>query len=314
MTIEEFYPRVKEELKNYLPKQYQDAAVHIEKLAIDGKARYGVALLQGEKKQIPLLDLQSYCDVVNAGKSVEAVLKELADDYCSLCRPQKENTKVISMTKEDVLSHLHIAVVNFENEKEPLSHLPYLKVNDLAVVPMLSLQNEGSIPVDPEIAELMGVSEDTLVAIALRNHTAVLPPTLQTMLDAAERRDNYIELDSQEPMDTRTLYVLSNERKEYGAAAIADKSFLDKLSRKLGGSFYILPISMHSVMSAQQAKEIDPRFLKSLLENAVKAVSDKGKYLSNNIYLYNAGVRTLEMFDGEHHAEKVQSRTNRKER
>lgn len=314
MTIEEFYPRVKTELKNYLPEQYQNAAVHIEKMVIEGKPRYGVALLPGEKKRIPLLDLQSYCDLVNAGKSVEAVLEELAEDYCSLCRPQKENTKVFSMTKEDVLSHLHIAVVNFENEKESLSHLPYLKVNDLAVVPMLSLQNQGSIPVDSEIAELMGVSEDTLVAIALRNHTTVLPPTLQTMLDVAESRDNYIELDSQEPMDTRTFYVLSNGRKEYGAAAIADKSLLDKLSRKLEGSFYILPISMHSVMIAPRAKEIDPRFLKSLMENEVKAVFDKGEYLSNNIYLYNAGARTLEMYDGKHHTEKVQSHTNRKER
>lgn len=314
MTIQEFYQRVKEELKQYLPEQYRDATVHIQAVPLGEERRYGVAMLSGRKERIPLLDLQCYLDDVNDGKSIESVLKEMAADYHGLCEMPGNRSRVYGMNKEDVMGHLHICVMNFEKGREILAHMPYLKVNDLAVVPMLSLPGGESVPISLHMAKLMEIPEDWLVAGALKNHAAVLPPTLQALSDVSQGGENYIDFDSQESINQEELYVLANKRKEFGAALIADKSYLDKLGKKLGGSFYILPTSMHSILIVPKARNINPAVLKSLVMEDVKKIFDEKEFLSDNIYLYNADAKTVEMFDGRYHAEKVQSRASQEER
>lgn len=314
MTIQEFYQRVKDELKQYLPEQYRNHTVHIQAVSLGGEQHYGVAMLSGRKERVPLLDLQCYLDDVNDGKTIEAVLKELAVDYHDLYEMPREHSRVYGMNKEDVMGHLHSCVMNFEKGKEILAHMPYLKVNDLAIVPMLSLPDGESIPISLHMAKLLEIPEDWLVAGALKNHAAVLPPTLQTLSDVSQDREYYIHLDSQEPMDQKELYVLTNKQKKYGASLIADKSYLDKLGKKLGGSFYILPTSMHSILIVPKARNINPAVLKSLVMEDVKKIFDEKEFLSDNIYLYNTDAKTVEMFDGKYHAEKVQSRTGREER
>lgn len=310
MTRDEFINQVKGKIKEFFPEEYQERNVFIHEFDTDGKKKLAFAMTGGEKNEVPAANLGYYYQLIAQGKELDTVLEELAADYQML--EERENlSNVVAVKTEDVLSHLHVAVINFKQHPDILAAMPYLKVNDLAVVPMFTAPSGEHIPILFDQIEKMGISGDALLAMAIKNHAKILPPvitaepTWQVEMEGVDGQDKLPE--------KMMLYVLSNEENTYGAAAIVDKETLDKVSRKLGGDFYILPATMHHVIIVPDIRGIDASILRKGMETYRKSFRDV-KYLSDNIYRYKADLKTVEMYDGKMHQEKVSSRTSRKER
>lgn len=309
MTRDGFINQVKGKIKEFLPEAYQERDVLIHEFDIDGKKKLAFAMTGGEKNEVPAANLGYYYQLVTQGKELDTVLQELAADY-QMLEEREKLSNVVAVKTEDVLNRLHVAVINFKQHPDILAEMPYLKVNDLAVVPMFTAPDGGHIPILFEQIEKMGISGDALLAMAIKNHARMLPPVLTAEPNLQGEMES---VDEQGKLPENEIYVLSNEEHAYGAAAIVDKDTLDKISRQLGGDFYILPATMHDVLVVPDKNGIDASFIRKGMELYGKSSGDV-KYLSNNIYRYQADSKTVEMYDGKMHQEKVSSRTSRKER
>lgn len=309
MTRDEFINQVKGKIKGLLPEKYQELDVLIHEFDVNGEKRVAFAMVGGKSHEVPAVDLGHYYEFIAQGENLGTVLQELATDYQLMEEMYKSSDAPAVKREEVVLKHLHVAVINFKRHQDILAEMPYLKVNDLAVVPMLTASNGDHIPVLYKHAEKMGISGDMMLAMAIKNHAKILPPVLTAETILQGEKEGFDELDKL-PED-EMMYVLSNKEHVYGAAAIVDKDTLDTISRKLGGDFYILPATMHDVLIVPDKKGIDLSFLRKGLKIYGKEPSDV-EFLSDNIYRYKADAKAVEMYDGKMHQEKVSSHTRKK--
>ena len=88
--------------------------------------------------------------------------------------------------------------------------------------------------------------------------------------------------------DDFMMYVLSNGENWLGSGVIAYPKILDMAAEKLGGSFYIIPSSIHEVILLP-ASLIDPEPVVSIIKEVNKSVVSPEERLSDNLYYYDAG-------------------------
>lgn len=314
MDRDEFFQQIKERIKQYLPENYQDGEVLVREVDMAGEKRMGLAVITGQKETVPMLDLEYYVSELKKGIPMEAVLQEIGTDYRVLCE-EKISAKVVKMDSRQFYQHLHVAVLNFEKHRNALKGMPYLKVNDLAVIPMLRLPTEESIPLDLRIAGEIGVSGDLLLAKAMKNHTSVLPPVFKTLGSSPDSKEEEISLQDGKMLEKKDpFYMLSNTDSLYGAAALVDKLFLSQVGEKLGEDFYILPASMSGLIIVPKGVTDDPSWLKGISEN--QKINDRSShdFLSDNIYIYDSKSQEVSLYDGSYHRENVKSYPTREGR
>lgn len=314
MDREEFFQQIKEQIKQYLPEDYQDGEVLVREVDMAGEKRMGLAVITGRKETVPMLDLEYYVSELQKGIPVKTVLQEMGTDYCVLCEGEI-SAKVVKMDSRQFYDHLHVAVLNFEKHRIKLKGMPYLKVNDLAVIPMLRLPTEESIPIDLRIAGEIGVSGDLLLAKAMKNHASVLHPVFKTLGSSPDSKEEEISLQDGKVLEKNDpFYMLSNTDSLYGAAALVDKPLLSQVGKKLGEDFYILPASMDGLIIVPKGVTDDPSWLKGISEN--QRINDRSShdFLSDNIYIYDSKSQEVSLYDGSYHRENVKSYPTREGR
>lgn len=314
MDRDEFFQQIKERIKEYLSEDYQDGEVLVREVDMAGEKRTGLAVVTGRKEMVPMLDLEYYVSELKKGIPMENVLQEIGADYHVLCEGEI-SAKVVKMDSRQFYQHLHVAVLNFGKHRNVLKGMPYLKVNDLAVIPMLRLPTEESIPLDLRIAGEIGVSGDLLLAKAMKNHASVLPPVFKTLGSSPDSKEEEISLQDGKTLEKKDpFYMLSNTDSLYGAAALVDKPLLSQVGRKLGEDFYILPASMSGLIIVPKGVTDDPSWLKGISEN--QRINDRSShdFLSDNIYIYDSKSQEVSLYDGSYHRENVKSYPTREGR
>ena len=94
--------------------------------------------------------------------------------------------------------------------------------------------------------------------------------------------------------DERSMYVITNESKLYGAASILYEEPLHELAEKFGSDLYILPSSVHEVI-AVSADMGSPDDLAEMVYEINMEQVDIDDRLSNQVYCYDKDLRTLRL-------------------
>lgn len=307
MNKKEFLKQVKERIQEFLTPEYSNSEVIVRRFDGKGGKRYGLALQNEESSMVPVLDLEDAFQAVKEGMDINDALKAIAEIYMQICAEEKE-VSVVEVTKEDFEQRLHMVVVNFNSNRTMLAKAPYLKINDLAVVPMYSIPEGGSAALRLEDAEGVFGSGDLLLAKAMINHKNLFPPILIPLSDEASPSEEMIPLDNREELSSKAaFYILTNKERQYGAAAIADKDILAMVSSKLGESFYILPYNIDEIAVVPASDGHTMGEMKEQMEIYHKKCPNE-KALSDNIYFYDADRNVVKMYDGKLREEKVQTR------
>ena len=85
-----------------------------------------------------------------------------------------------------------------------------------------------------------------------------------------------------------SLYVLSNESSFWGAAVLFYPGMLARLSELMGGSFYVLPSSVHEVLLLP-VTEGDPQKLVDIIRSANRTVTDSDVFLADELFICESG-------------------------
>lgn len=312
--MEKFKELVKENIKRYLTQDYQKGEVILKDFVFSGDERLCLAVIMDTKMHIPALDLEEYFKKINRGVSSETVLHEIASDYQNL-RQYETREHVVSMDMEEFLGHLHVAVLNYQKYREKLGDIPYIKMNDLAVIPMLKLPTGKSIVVRREMTEVIQIAEDKLLGIAMKNHSALLKPVIVSVSSIMEGEAMNIPLDDKKALpQSEAFYILTNEDHEFGAAGMVDKELLSQLGEKLGDDFYIIPININELMITPKKNINHPSAMKQTLMTPWVNSRSKKDFLSDNLYLYNTKIREVCIYSETLHKETARSRPDHDER
>ena len=178
-------------------------------------------------------------------------------------------------------------LVNADRNSERLKDMPHKAFLDLAMVLFVFLDSDGmaTVEVTDGLMDTWGVDEDTLWELAKKNTPRLLPEKMGTLSDFLSA-----SFDDMGTYDCRIpLWVLTNERKHYGAGIICYDGVLDKMLEEVGCSLIVLPSSVHEVLVLKDDGSAEHEDLIRLVRVVNRTAVEPVDFLSDNIYLYQKG-------------------------
>lgn len=317
MEFQEFIEYVKEHILEYMPEEYQDRYPEVNSYYKEEKEVNGLVMRKGQEKEIsiePTFPLENFYQEIQEGRKVDEVLQEIAGFYKDALKSKEmygiEKLETFVELKNHFLSNLITAVYPAEKIINK-GNMPYLQINDLALTAKIKLGAQGTVAVTDKLAEQIQMDGDTILTMAMEQNRKNARPKVRSMVGTMEEylEEEGISVDLQLP--EVPFYVLTSDDYTYGASFIADKELLGVIAEKFQSKeLVILPSSIHELILApvEQIQPMDMEELCQGVRDVNQAVVSPEEFLSDNVYLFNAERKELQMYAGQLCQEKVESR------
>lgn len=269
LDYESFKKKILENFTKYLPEQYKAWEIKVSKVPkING---YLEAInLKPEKEKItavPNLYIAELHNYYRSCGSMDQTLQKAAELFLEGMSYIKQVTSKVNL--ENPQENLILLLVNTEENKELLAHVPHRSFMDLSIIYRLMVElpdySFNSAIVTDDLAKSFDLSEDQLYEIARENTPKMLPGIWEDISD--------------------DFYFLTNSFRTFGAAAMLYDGLLAKLAEILDSDLYILPSSIHEVLVLPDHIK-SARELRAIVAEANTAVVKKNEVLSDKVYLY----------------------------
>ena len=308
MNKEQFVELVAAHILEYLPDSYRESKVEVlERAKNNDILLHGLTIRKGDKDKeaVPIIYLEPYYDAHRfEGKDMEDIMHEIARDYQKIAKDIPD-FDLPEMTPEGIRDKLFVKLVNTRSNQDRLKDLVRLPVEGgftlTAYINMDSLSGNAMIQVTRDMAAGMGYEERELMRDAMKNTVAAHPAKLiemqKVMMDMAGLRkltpeDNLLS-NSPAPVEDFTMLILSNTDLYFGAAALFYPEIKQRIADITGGSFYILPSSVHELIILPDNGTQDERALAQMVRSVNSAEVAPEEQLGNKLLYYNAGLDRL---------------------
>ena len=189
--------------------------------------------------------------------------------------------------------NIYCRLVNREKNRILLENLCSEEWMDLAVTYYCKVESDqqgcGSIQIRREFPDRWGVEEGRIREDAWRNTMRDIPPYLQP-LDAAMREMGW---SGPMPASGTRLYLLSNRERFMGAVSIACPGETELLSEELGGSYYVIPSSIHECLVLPDDSLYSPEELGRMIREINRTEVAPEEILADHAYYYEAAEKRL---------------------
>lgn len=187
------------------------------------------------------------------------------------------------MDREYILKNVYPMIQKIENLDRYQDLDLFYSIHDCFIILYyIPVENHESVcfahaKVQKQILGTLNIQEEDLVKSAFENIKKSLQ--IQSMQECMEEMFS-IELEDERPVP---LMIVSNREKYFGASAILLPEVYDKLSKKLGEKFIIIPSSIHECLVTEYQDDLE------MLVDMVKEVNETQvapeDQLSDHIYL-----------------------------
>ena len=304
MEYEIFKELVAEQFLNYLPAEFKDFGVRLETVhktngTLDGLAVVPPADRAGEVFPTVYVD-HMYDDYV-LGEDFRQALQNAAEKWVEAYENVPEACRDFSLLGAE--KRLMMELVNTEQNREMLAGMPHREFYDLSIIYRLVSGSDStavySTMVSSGMADLMGMDEQQLYEAAFANTREIFPLKMYTMTEImreifiAEGNPGELAdmmIGEMEPMET--LYVITNEKRTFGAASILYEDGLHELAENVGTDLYILPSSVHEVIAVSTSVGSAEELARMVCDVNTEQVSPEDR-LSDQVYLYDKNMRQL---------------------
>lgn len=273
-----------------------DAKVYVTEVTKNnGLILKGLVIQKKESRISPTIYLEQfygmYEDGTTFGEIVSRVIK---------CDRAYEGRKINADMFSDfdqVRDRIVYKIVNRQMNSELLTSVPYIEWNDLAIV-FCFLVDGGcdgyaTILVRNEHIALWGTDADELYDLASHNTPDLMSDELSSLdniireiLHSRNEAENeeYSELFGD---NAPCLYVLSNEKRVFGATSMLYSGHIKKLADSFDSDLYILPSSIHEVILLPDTCACDVDYMKTMVREINETQVDIEDRLSDNIYHFD---------------------------
>lgn len=319
MTYFEFLEEVREKFLDYMPKEYRDGTVMIQKVNKVNQEKDGLTVIrEGESLKdniLPTIYVNDMYENYVAIGDFSEVMKQAAKVMLDASKNVPFDISERAMDIDKIKSNIIVCLVNTEQNKEMLKEVPHREFHDLSVIYRWILDaNVGgfsSAIINNYNVQMLSMTESELYEKAIENTKRMFPVRIRNMeglisemilgdMDMLmDDMDEFtMEMLQHEVADiindrcSSDMYVFTNSQGMFGANALLFEDKLHDFSQKFGGDFYIIPSSIHDLIA------VSPKFCTSeMLANLVYEVNrdqvDISERLSNEVYFYDSKAREV---------------------
>ncbi len=253
----------------------------------------GVILMKASDNISPTIYLEGlYAEYQNG-----AAIERLADQIMAFYKEQMPQTDLNMDFFRDfelVKDRIFYKLVSFEKNKRLLSRLPYYRWHDLAIIFYYAMEEEkvgrASVTIHHHHLAMWGQSADSLYRAARGNMKKRMPELLVSMKELlAETAGLKLGEDAYLP-----LYVLTNQQKLYGAAALLYSEGMKRLADQWQSDLLILPSSVHEVLLLPDDGRNEYAFYRQMVEDVNTTQVEPEEILSYSLYRYRREKEEIE--------------------
>lgn len=245
----------------------------------------GVVLMKESDNLSPTIYLDGLFEEYQDG----AYIEDLAEQIIRLYKEQLPAGRLdmdFFRNFEQVKDRIFYKLVSYDKNRKMLEKLPYYKWNDLAIIFYYAMEEErigrASITIHHQHLKMWEQSMDTLYAVAQENMKKSMPELLVSMKDLLEETTGLkMGEDTYLPM-----YVLTNQEKVYGAAAMLYSEHMKKLAERWQTDLLILPSSIHEVLLLPDDGQNEYAFYRQMVEEVNTTQVEPEEVLSYSLYRY----------------------------
>lgn len=245
----------------------------------------GVVLMKESDNLSPTIYLDGLFEEYQDG----AYIEDLAEQIIRLYKEQLPAGRLdmdFFRNFEQVKDRIFYKLVSYDKNRKMLEKLPYYKWNDLALIFYYAMEEErigrASITIHHQHLKMWEQSLDTLYAVAQENMKKSMPELLVSMKDLLEETTGLkMGEDTYLPM-----YVLTNQEKVYGAAAMLYSEHMKKLAERWQTDLLILPSSIHEVLLLPDDGQNEYAFYRQMVEEVNTTQVEPEEVLSYSLYRY----------------------------
>ena len=254
----------------------------------------------GDSKMSMAFRLKEIFSDVEKGETMDRAV-------CRMCNVIKENISVIENKEGDVKAF----ITDYEQVKEHtylrlvpgnspvLKEAPHKKFQDTAIVVSVHLDNfsddngKSVVVVTKPLMEMYGIDEKQLFSEAERNSVEKEPVVFTPLVDMIKNLIEKEDVPSPEEVGIVT-YIATNKTGFHGASVAVYPEFLEQAAEKMGGSFFMLPSSVHEFILLKDDGRQKAKDLNKMVKNVNETVLEPRDFLSNQCYHYDAKTKLLE--------------------
>ena len=299
MNRKNFSARVQEAVSARLGDDYQ---VIVKEMTKNNNINMEGLLIYKEGQNVaPAIYLEPFRECYRRGEEWQSVIDRIIAFYESNLPTQSLDMSFyrdFSKVKKRIIYKL----INAEQNRELLNQIPHIGFLDLAICFCYAIYHksigDGTILITNSQVEMWDTNTVELLKLAQKNTIRMFGMELQPMENVLNRLikaeyDQDAEEDAPIFTEPLPMKVLSNRKRQFGAAVMLYPGVLQEIAEDLDGNLYILPSSVHEVIIMGDTGAEDPRFLKEMVRevNATQVLPEE--ILSEHVYYYDREKREV---------------------
>lgn len=304
MNIREFREAIAETLTNKLGQEYEVVQQDVSK--INHLELLGISIHRKNENICPVIYVEKYFEQYNNG----ARIQDLADEIMAVL----EDNQVPSIPVNEIRfiqdwdyakANVSCKLINREANKDYLADIPHTEFLNLSVIYYVECgyligANRGtaSVTITNEILDCYGITIEELHQQAMENMASIsIRPLTSVLFDLLNENDmDCDEFAGITPEDDPGLYVMTNQRKVFGAVGIVNDTVRKKITEQFGGAdMYILPSSIHELLLLRASENCDPQDLLAMVDGVNSTEVADEDILATNVYLLHGDTGEVEI-------------------
>lgn len=316
MTYFEFLEEVREKFLDYMPEEYRNGTVMIQKSNKVNQEKDGL-IVRGEGESfrnniLPTIYVNDMYENYLAVGDFSEVMEQVAEVMVNASKNVPFDIRESAMDIDRIKSNLIVCLVNTEQNKEMLKEVPHRDFNDLSVIYrwIVDIHEDGiaSAIINNYNVQMLSMTEPELYEQAMENTKRMFPIKIRDMeglisemiLDDVDIMEDAFGMEMlqkgvSDVLNDRyssDMYVFTNGPGMFGANALLFEDQLHDFSQKFGGDFYIIPSSIHDLI-AVSPKICTKEMLADMVYEVNREQVDVSERLSNEIYFYDSSAREV---------------------
>lgn len=298
MEIKDFGVKLAKETEYILGDKYN---VQYKEIIKNNKVPYNALIINKAAINIaPTIYIDSLFDEYEKGAPMLSLVNQVIALY-KRSLPPKDIDMSFFMDFAKVAPKLAFKVVNYYENEDKLDNIPYKRFEDLALLPICLVNNsyigKGTIVIQNDHLKKWEITRQELWENVMEYCAGNCGLEVKTIWESISEcgRDSLAGV-SMSDLPTN-IFVITNEQKMYGAAAIFYPNMLKTLARQTLKDLIILPSSVHECIAmAFDENDMNMSELVNIVREVNSSVLSKEEILSNNIYIYRRAEDRLKMY------------------
>ncbi len=266
----------------------------------------------GESKMSMAFRLKEIYQNVEDGENIDhAVFKMVntIEENISVVKNKEQDVKSFITDYEKVKDNTYLRLI--PGDSPILKSTPHKMIEDMALVVNIHLDSisddngRSCVVVSRPLMEMYGIDEAKLFADAEKNSLENEPIVFKPLFDMVKDLINSENIPDPEDVGIVT-YIATNASGFQGAAVAGYPDFCEKAAETMGGSFYMLPSSVHEFILIKDDGKAKAKDLNKMIRNVNETVLEPRDILAAQCYHYDAKAKVLET--GLSYAQRTQSR------